>query len=90
MCIRDSFGGVHFGFNDDENFSAGETWSRVCGPFFIYLNKVAQGTANPPAALYACLLYTSDLYSALDLVARISLEIVVAAEFKNGSDFAGG
>jgi rhamnogalacturonan endolyase len=53
MLLNTTFGGVHFGFNDDENFSAGETWSRVCGPFFIYLNKVAQGTANPPAALYA-------------------------------------
>jgi fibronectin type 3 domain-containing protein len=52
MLLNNTFGGVHFGFNDDENFSAGETWTRVCGPFFIYLNKVAQGTTNPAAALW--------------------------------------
>jgi len=45
--------GVHFGFNDDGNFAAGETWTKVCGPFFIYLNKVPTGTSNPQAALFA-------------------------------------
>ncbi|MGC3991190.1 MAG: polysaccharide lyase family protein [Chthoniobacteraceae bacterium] len=51
--LNTTFDGVHFTFNDDRNFAAGETWSKVCGPFFIYLNKVATGTSNPQATLFA-------------------------------------
>lgn len=49
--VQATFSGVHFGFNDDNNFSAGETWSKVLGPFFIYVNK-ATGS-NPQATMFA-------------------------------------
>jgi autotransporter-associated beta strand protein len=34
-----TFKGVHFGFGSDLSMAAGETWTRVCGPFFLYLNQ---------------------------------------------------
>jgi autotransporter-associated beta strand protein len=48
-----TFKSVHFGFGADLNFTSGETWSRVCGPLFIYFNQVPASTANPQNALYA-------------------------------------
>ncbi|MGD1083981.1 MAG: polysaccharide lyase family protein [Verrucomicrobiota bacterium] len=48
-----TFKGVHFGFGSDLNFTNGETWSRVCGPVFLYFNQVPPGTANPWVPLYA-------------------------------------
>jgi rhamnogalacturonan endolyase len=48
-----TFKSVHFGFGSDLNFTNGETWSRVCGPLFIYFNQVPSSTANPQNVLYA-------------------------------------
>jgi rhamnogalacturonan endolyase len=48
-----TFKGVHFGFGSDLNFTNGETWSRVCGPVFLYFNQVPPGTASPWIPLYA-------------------------------------
>jgi autotransporter-associated beta strand protein len=58
-----TFKGVHFGFGSDLSMAAGETWTRVCGPMFVYLNKTAATTvvsgSNPAltgtaqVALYA-------------------------------------
>jgi autotransporter-associated beta strand protein len=44
MNLNVTFKAVHFGFGSDLGFAAGETWSHVCGPFFIYLNKQAPTT----------------------------------------------
>jgi len=51
--INVTFKGVHFGFGSDLQFAAGETWTKVCGPIFLYFNQVPQGTANPQVPLYA-------------------------------------
>jgi autotransporter-associated beta strand protein len=48
-----TFKSVHFGFGSDLNFTNGETWSRVCGPLFIYFNQVPASTPNPQNVLYA-------------------------------------
>jgi rhamnogalacturonan endolyase len=53
MLINSTFKGVHFGFHDDFNMAAGEVWSKVNGPFFLYFNKVASGISHPEAALYS-------------------------------------
>jgi rhamnogalacturonan endolyase len=53
MLINSTFTGVHFGFHPDMSVSAGENWAAVDGPFLLYFNKVATGTANPQTALYA-------------------------------------
>ncbi len=53
MLINNPFNGGHYGFTADLTFTAGETWTRVYGPFLVYLNKVAPGTPNAPAALFA-------------------------------------
>jgi rhamnogalacturonan endolyase len=45
------FAGAHFGFSNGETYAAGETMSRVCGPFFLYFNK-ASGAA-PQATIFA-------------------------------------
>jgi autotransporter-associated beta strand protein len=63
MNFNITFKGVHFGFGSDLSMAAGETWTRVCGPFFIYLNQAPATTvvsgSNPAltgtaqVALYA-------------------------------------
>ena len=53
MLINTTFKGVHFGFHDDMDFAAGENWTKVLGPFFLYFNKVASGTTNSQTPLYA-------------------------------------
>ena len=53
MLINSTFSGVHFGFHPDMSVAAGENWSVVDGPFFLYFNKVAAGTSNPQTPLYA-------------------------------------
>jgi len=39
LNLNCTFKGVHFGFGSDLSMAAGETWTRVCGPFFLYLNQ---------------------------------------------------
>ena len=51
--VQGTFTGVHYGFHPDMGMATNENWSKVTGPFFLYFNKVASGTANPQTALYA-------------------------------------
>jgi len=53
IIVQSTFSGVHYGFHPDMSVAAGENWSKANGPFFLYFNKVAAGTANPQTALYA-------------------------------------
>ncbi len=55
-----TFKGVHFGFGSDLQFTNGETWTRVCGPLFLYFNQVPTGTANAQVPLYADILVQAD------------------------------
>ena len=48
--------GGHYYFGNDSGFAAGETWTRVSGPYFIYVNNVANTLTDPvqaSQALYA-------------------------------------
>jgi len=45
-------GGTHYITGLETNVAAGETWSKIYGPFLIYCNKVAAGTPNANAALW--------------------------------------
>jgi rhamnogalacturonan endolyase len=48
--------GGHYYFGNDSGFAAGETWTRVSGPYFIYINNVTNTLTDPVAtsqALYA-------------------------------------
>jgi autotransporter-associated beta strand protein len=43
--------GAHYGFCSDSSWSAGEVWSKVCGPHFIYCNAITNTiTATNTAA----------------------------------------
>lgn len=53
IIVQTTFTGVHYGFHPDMSVAAGENWSAVDGPFFLYFNKVVSGPANPQAGLYA-------------------------------------
>jgi hypothetical protein len=45
-------GGTHYITGLETDVAAGETWSKIYGPFLIYCNKVASGTPNANAALW--------------------------------------
>lgn len=48
--------GGHYYFGNDSGFAAGETWTRVSGPYFIYVNHVTNTLTDPvqaSQALYA-------------------------------------
>ena len=48
--------GGHYYFGNDSGFAAGETWTRVSGPYFIYINNVTNTLTDPvqtSRALYA-------------------------------------
>jgi autotransporter-associated beta strand protein len=48
--------GGHYYFGNDSGFAAGETWTRVSGPYFIYINNVNNTLTDPvqtSQALYA-------------------------------------
>jgi rhamnogalacturonan endolyase len=48
--------GGHYYFGNDSGFAAGETWTRVSGPYFIYINNVTNTLTDPvqtSQALYA-------------------------------------
>jgi rhamnogalacturonan endolyase len=48
--------GGHYYFGNDSGFNAGEVWTRVSGPYFIYVNNVASTLTDPvqaSQALYA-------------------------------------
>jgi autotransporter-associated beta strand protein len=47
--------GGHYQMGSDGNFASGELWTKVYGPYFIYLNNVPNtltGTNQPAQALY--------------------------------------
>lgn len=46
------FGGTHYGQGNETAVAAGENWQKTFGPFLIYCNKVASGTANAPIVLW--------------------------------------
>jgi len=53
--ILNMLNGGHYGGGSDGNFAAGEVWTKVCGPYFIYCNNVTNtitGTNAPAQALY--------------------------------------
>ncbi|HZT23241.1 MAG TPA: polysaccharide lyase family protein, partial [Verrucomicrobiae bacterium] len=39
--------GGHYYFGNDSGFAAGETWTRVSGPYFIYFNNVTNTLTDP-------------------------------------------
>ena len=48
--------GGHYYFGNDSGFADGETWTRVSGPYFIYINNVTNTLTDPlqtSQALYA-------------------------------------
>ena len=48
--------GGHYYFGNDSGFAAGETWTRVSGPYFVYVNNVTNTLTDPvqtSQALYA-------------------------------------
>jgi len=48
--------GGHYYFGNDSGFAQGEVWTRVSGPYFIYLNNVTNTLTDPvqtSQALYA-------------------------------------
>jgi rhamnogalacturonan endolyase len=51
--LLNMLGGQHYGMGGDGDIAAGEDWSKVYGPFLIYVNSVADGTADAPAALWS-------------------------------------
>ena len=55
--------GAHYGFSSDSTWAAGEVWSKVCGPHFIYCNAITNTiiTTNAAAqALFADALAQAD------------------------------
>jgi len=42
--------GGHYYMGADSNFGAGEVWTRVSGPYFIYLNNTSIATTDPVQA----------------------------------------
>ena len=53
--ILNMVNGGHYGGGSDGSFAAGEVWTKVCGPYFIYCNNVTNtltGTNAPAQALY--------------------------------------
>jgi rhamnogalacturonan endolyase len=45
--------GTHYTMGSDTDIAAGESFSKTFGPWLIYVNNVAPGTSNAPAALFA-------------------------------------
>jgi rhamnogalacturonan endolyase len=45
--------GGHYYFGNDSGFAAGEVWTRVSGPYFIYVNNVSSSLTDPVAASQA-------------------------------------
>jgi len=39
--------GGHYYFGNDSGFTGGEVWTRVSGPYFIYVNNVANSLTDP-------------------------------------------
>ncbi len=54
--------GSHYGGGTDASWNAGEVWSKVCGPYFIYCNAITNTITATNAAAQA--LYTDALAQA--------------------------
>jgi len=51
--ILNMINGGHYGMGGDNDFVLGESWSKVCGPYFIYCNNVSSSITNPVQASQA-------------------------------------
>jgi autotransporter-associated beta strand protein len=51
--ILNMINGGHYGMGGDNDFVLGESWSKVCGPYFIYCNNIPSSTTNPVQASQA-------------------------------------
>jgi rhamnogalacturonan endolyase len=60
--ILNMFNGGHYGMGSDNDWAAGEVWSKVYGPYFVYCNNVSSSIADPVQASQA--LYTDALAQA--------------------------
>ena len=45
--ILNMFNGSHYEMGTDGSFVAGETWGKVCGPYFVYCNNVSKTITDP-------------------------------------------
>lgn len=50
--LLNMLGGTHYAQGSETGVAAGEYWQKTYGPFLIYCNKVASGTANASIALW--------------------------------------
>jgi rhamnogalacturonan endolyase len=50
--LLNMLGGQHYGMGNQMDMPAGQEVHKVYGPFFVYVNKVASGTANANTALW--------------------------------------
>jgi autotransporter-associated beta strand protein len=53
---------THYGLGTDEAFAAGEVWTKVYGPYFVYCNNVSNTITDPTQADHA--LYSDALAQA--------------------------
>lgn len=51
--ILNMFNGNHYDMGTDGSFVAGETWGKVCGPYFVYCNNVPKTITDPVQASQA-------------------------------------
>ena len=51
--ILNMLNGNHYGMGTDGDFVAGETWSKVCGPYFVYCNNIPSSITDPVQASQA-------------------------------------
>jgi rhamnogalacturonan endolyase len=50
--LLNMLGGSHYGMGSSETIAAGATVRKIYGPWLVYINNVAAGTANPQNALF--------------------------------------
>ena len=60
--ILNMLNGGHYGGGSDGTFTAGEVWTKVCGPYFIYCNSITNSITDTNAAAQA--LYNDALAQA--------------------------
>lgn len=51
--ILNMFNGNHYEMGTDGSFVAGETWAKVCGPYFVYCNNISKTIADQAQASQA-------------------------------------
>lgn len=50
--LLNMLGGGHYGMGGDWSMDAGQAFTKLYGPFLVYVNQVPSGTANAPIALW--------------------------------------